>query len=189
MEVLRPPELPELAVIRPDVHGDARGFFVETFHLERYREVGIGLPFVQDNLSVSGPGILRGLHFQHPHAQGKLVRVVEGEVFDVAVDIRVGSPRFGRWFGARLTAESQRQLWIPPDFAHGFVTLGGGARFSYKCTDHYHPECDHTLRWDDPAVGIEWPLETPELSAKDRSGSTLAELEAAGLLPVYAERA
>lgn len=183
MEVYRPPELPELLLFEPTVHRDQRGFLVETFHEERYRSAGVDRAFVQDNLSRSDAGVLRGLHFQHPHGQGKLVRVVRGEVFDAAVDIRVGSPRFGRWFGVRLSEENQRQLYVPPDFAHGFVALGTGAEFCYKCTEYYHPESEHTLRWDDPAVGIEWPVEAPVLSQKDREGESLAELEARGVLP------
>jgi dTDP-4-dehydrorhamnose 3,5-epimerase len=179
-------ELPGVLIVEPRVFADARGFFKETYERNRYREAGITPEFVQDNLSRSEAGVVRGLHFQRPHGQGKLVRVTRGEVFDVAVDIRVGSPRFGRWFGVRLSAEDQRQVYIPPDFAHGFVALGGGADFCYKCTEYYHPESEHTLRWNDPEIAIAWPVEAPVLSEKDRDGESLAELEARGVLPEYA---
>lgn len=185
MEIYRPSELPELIVFEPTVHRDSRGFFVETFHEERYRAAGLDRSFVQDNLSRSEANILRGLHFQRPHGQGKLIRVTRGEVFDVAVDIRVGSPRFGCWFGIRLSESNQRQLYVPPDFAHGFAVLGPGADFFYKCTDYYHPDTEHTLCWDDPDVNIDWPVKEPVLSQKDREGESLADLKTRGVLPEY----
>ena len=145
--------LPGVLLITPKVFGDARGYFVETFARERYAEAGVDLPFVQDNLSRSPKGVLRGLHLQHPHGQGKLVQVVEGSVFDVAVDVRVGSPTFGKWAGAELSADNHCQLWVPPGFAHGFVVTSEHALFSYKCTDTYHPECELSVLWSDPAIG------------------------------------
>lgn len=182
----------DVILVEPKVHGDHRGFFVETFQVARYREAGIGvapdgspLDFVQDNMAKSSKGILRGLHLQEPHAQGKLVSCVEGEVFDVAVDVRVGSPTFGKWAGAHLDAESHRQLWVPPGFAHGYVVLSDSAIFAYKCTDLYHPETELSVRWDDPNVGVEWPMEgEPVLSDKDRSAPLLADIDEA-TLPRY----
>lgn len=169
--------LPGVLLITPKVFGDARGFFVETFAAERYAEAGIDAPFVQDNLSRSPKGVLRGLHLQHPHGQGKLVQVVEGSVFDVAVDVRVGSPHFGKWVGAELSAENHCQLWVPPGFAHGFVVTSEHALFSYKCTDTYHPECELSVLWNDPAIGIEWPIDAPVLSDKDRAAKALADVD------------
>lgn len=164
-------------IIEPRVFGDERGFFLETFQARRYAEdAGIDLPFVQDNHSRSAKGVLRGLHFQKTKPQGKLVRVVRGEVFDVAVDIRRDSPTFGRWEAVILSEENKRQFWVPPGLAHGFVVLSETADFEYKCTDYYDPSDEACLIWNDPTVGIEWPLAEPQLSAKDAQGLTLREL-------------
>jgi dTDP-4-dehydrorhamnose 3,5-epimerase len=165
--------LPGVVVIEPKVFGDSRGFFLETFSAARYEAAGVSGPFVQDNLSFSARGVLRGLHIQHPHAQGKLVSVLSGEVFDVAVDVRVGSPTFGKWVGERLSGENRRQLWLPPGFAHGFVVTSAGALFAYKCTAYYRPETELSLRWDDPRIGIEWPMSDVTVSAKDAAGALL----------------
>lgn len=158
-----------LIEIRPKVFGDDRGYFLETYSFRDYSDAGIDAVFVQDNQSKSAKGVLRGLHFQKKHVQGKLVRAVDGEVFDVAVDLRVGSPTFGKWAGVTLRASEQNQFWIPPGFAHGFLVLSVTAVFSYKCTDFYHPEDEGGLRWDDPSIGIEWPVIGMEslLSGKD----------------------
>lgn len=165
-------------IIEPKVFGDERGFFLETFQAERYKELaGIDLPFVQDNHSRSGKNVLRGLHFQKTNPQGKLVRVVCGEVFDVAVDIRKGSPTYGQWAGVILSEENKRQFWVPPGLAHGFVVLSDVADFEYKCTDYYDLADEGCLMWNDPTVGIEWPegIE-PILSIKDQNGLALGEL-------------
>lgn len=168
MKVVKRP-IEGVLLIKPQVFGDERGYFVETWQKERYEAAGINLPFVQDNHSKSTKGILRGLHFQKQHPQGKLVMVSLGEVFDVAVDIRKGSPTFGKWFGAILNQENQNQLWIPPGMAHGFVVLSDVAHFHYKCTDFYHPGDEGSIRWNDPTIGIDWPYkEEPVLSAKDQ---------------------
>lgn len=168
MEVVKTP-IEGVLLIKPQVFGDERGYFVETWQKERYEAAGINLPFVQDNHSKSTKGILRGLHFQKQHPQGKLVMVSLGEVFDVAVDIRKGSPTFDKWFGAILNQENQNQLWIPPGMAHGFVVLSDVAHFHYKCTDFYHPGDEGSIRWNDPTIGIDWPYkEEPVLSAKDQ---------------------
>ena len=167
-----------VVIIEPKVFGDERGFFLETFQAERYKVLaGINIPFVQDNHSRSGKNVLRGLHFQKTNPQGKLVRVVRGEVFDVAVDIRKGSPTYGQWAGAILSEENKRQFWVPPGLAHGFVVLSDVADFEYKCTDYYDPSDEGCLMWNDTTVGIEWPegIE-PILSAKDQSGLALGEL-------------
>jgi len=186
MKVTPTDTLPEVLIIEPVVFGDSRGFFMESWQAVRYSDNGIGGPFVQDNLSRSARGVLRGLHFQHPKAQGKLVQVLEGEVFDVAVDIRVGSPRVGRWAGVRLSGENFRQLYVPPGFAHGFCVLSDSALFTYKCTEFYHPEHEQTVRWNDPQLGVDWPLEgEPRLSAKDEAGHTLEELRTRSGLPHY----
>lgn len=166
--------LPGLLKIQPDVFGDARGFFKETWNLRRYTEAGLDRHFVQDNLSYSRRGILRGLHFQNPRPQGKLVYVLEGEVFDVAVDVRTDSPTFGQWYGATLSSENHLQLFVPEGFAHGFCVTSEFALFAYKCTDFYNPAAEFSLQWNDPAIGIEWPIEDPELSAKDREGIPLS---------------
>lgn len=176
--------LPGVLLIEPDVFGDARGFFLETWNRRRYRDAGLDQEFVQDNMSLSRKGILRGLHFQNPNPQGKLVQVLQGEVFDVAVDIRVGSPTFGRWFGALLSGENHRQLYVPDGFAHGFCVLSETALFSYKCTDFYNPGAEYSLRWDDPDLGITWPIENPILSAKDQSARYLKDFPR-DVLPVF----
>jgi len=172
-----------VVIIEPKVFGDERGFFLETFQADRYRDqAGIDLPFVQDNHSRSAKGVLRGLHFQKTKPQGKLVRVVRGEVFDVAVDIRRGSPTFGQWEGVILSEENKRQFWVPPGYAHGFVVLSDVADFEYKCTDYYDPSDEGSLAWNDPDVGITWPLDKldsdPQLSAKDMDAGSLASLRA-----------
>ncbi|WP_175907586.1 MULTISPECIES: dTDP-4-dehydrorhamnose 3,5-epimerase [Burkholderia] len=171
--------LPEVKVIEPKVFGDARGYFYESFNAREFAEqVGLGIVFVQDNHSRSSKGVLRGLHYQVRHAQGKLVRVVEGEVFDVAVDIRKRSPNFGKWVGLVLSAENHRQLWIPPGFAHGFVVLSDAAQFLYKTTDYWFPEHERCIVWDDPEIGIEWPIDAaPILAPKDAAGKRLSEAE------------
>ncbi len=163
-------------ILEPDVFGDSRGFFMETYNQRRYADCGIKLDFVQDNLSYSSRGVLRGLHYQNPHAQGKLVYVLSGEVWDVAVDIRPSSPQFGKWTAVTLSAENRRQFYIPPGFAHGFCVLSETALFSYKCTDLYHPECDGGIRWDDSDIGIVWPINEPLLSEKDRDQPLLKDV-------------
>jgi len=179
-----PTDIPEVLLLEPRVFGDQRGFFLETFQQQRYQDAGITLPFVQDNHSRSSKGVLRGLHFQLKHPQGKLVQVMRGSVFDVAVDIRIGSPFFGKWYGAVLNDENHRQLWVPPGFAHGFCVLSDLADFTYKCTDYYHPEDEGCVRWDDPAISISWPISDPLLSAKDKDGPLLADLDGCRL-PKY----
>ncbi|MGH8075537.1 MAG: dTDP-4-dehydrorhamnose 3,5-epimerase [Lysobacter sp.] len=171
-------------VIEPKVFGDERGFFMETWQRERYAEHGIGPAFVQSNLSRSARGVLRGLHFQWPNPQGKLVSVQEGEVFDVAVDIRHGSPSFGRWVGVFLSAENKRQFWIPEGFAHGFVATSEYALFSYMCTAPYDAKADANVAWDDADIGIDWPIQAPSLSSKDAVAPRLNEL-GADRLPKY----
>ncbi|ALA60718.1 dTDP-4-dehydrorhamnose 3,5-epimerase [Nitrospira moscoviensis] len=172
-----PLDIPGALVIDPDVFRDPRGVFLETYHQRRYEDAGIPGPFVQDNYSWSVRGTLRGLHFQEPHAQGKLVMVVEGAVYDVVVDVRKGSPSFGAWYGTELSAENRRQLYIPPGCAHGFCVTSEGAAFLYKCTDFYSPKDERGIRWNDPALGIAWPIEKPILSAKDQAYRTLAEMD------------
>jgi dTDP-4-dehydrorhamnose 3,5-epimerase len=179
-----PTDLPEVLLIVPDVHRDSRGFFAETYHASRYQEAGLGAPFVQDNHSRSGRGTLRGLHAQIARPQGKLVRVTQGEVFDVAVDIRRGSPSFGRYVSALLTADGFEQLWIPEGFAHGFCVISETAELQYKCTDFYDPTSELTIAWNDPDIGIRWPVERPLLSAKDRDARNLSDC-AMELLPAY----
>ncbi len=166
-----------LLIIEPKVFGDGRGFFLETYEKKRYAEAGIPGEFVQDNLSFSQQGVLRGLHFQNPDSQGKLVYVLQGEVFDVAVDIRVNSPTFGRWYGVTLSENNKRQLWIPVGFAHGFCVTGEAALFAYKCTDYYAPQSEVTIRWDDPEIGVDWPVEKPIISAKDAEGVLLSQVD------------
>lgn len=166
--------LQDVYVLEPRVFGDQRGFFMETWNAETFREAGFDLDFVQDNHSRSARGTLRGLHYQMEHTQGKLVRVAAGEVFDVVVDLRRDSPTLGQWFGISLSAENHRMLWVPPGFAHGFYVTSEYADFMYKCTDIYHPASEKTLAWDDPTIGIHWPLppgEAPGLSAKDGQGA------------------
>lgn len=178
-----PLDLPGLLLVEPDVHGDDRGFFTETWQQQRYAEAGIEGPFVQDNLSRSRRNTLRGLHFQEPNPQGKLVSVLAGSVFDVAVDVRRGSPTFGRWAGVTLSAENRHQLWVPPGFAHGFCVTSESADFFYKCTTPWSPEDERIVRFDSPEIGIDWPCDTPILSERDRDAPTLSE---APLLPVFA---
>ena len=174
----RPTAIPDVVLCVPKVFGDERGFFMETFRADEFERECAPVRFVQDNHSRSTRGILRGLHYQNPQPQGKLVRVTEGEVFDVAVDLRKDSPTFGKWVGELLSAENKHMLWVPPGFAHGFYVTSPTAEFVYKCTDYYAPENEETLAWDDPAVGVEWPLvngEPPRLSAKDAAGVSLAD--------------
>jgi len=183
---IEPTGLPGVLLIHPDVFGDQRGYFKENWNRRKFEELGLRLEFVQDNLSYSRKGILRGLHFQNPNPQGKLVQALQGEVFDVAVDIRMGSPSFGKWFGAILSAENHLQMYVPEGFAHGFVVLSETALFAYKCTDFYNPEAEHSLLWNDPAIGIEWPIrDSPMLSAKDETAHRLADCPE-DRLPVYA---
>ena len=181
-----PTILPEVLILEPRVFGDERGFFLESYNRREFNDVvGRSVDFVQDNHSRSAQGVLRGLHYQlPPHAQGKLVRVVSGRVFDVAVDVRHGSPRFGQWVGAELTAENQHQLWIPPGFAHGFLVLSDSADFLYKTTGYYAPQAERAVRWDDPMLGIRWPVPAAiqvVVSAKDAAAPSL---DAAETFPV-----
>jgi dTDP-4-dehydrorhamnose 3,5-epimerase len=171
-----PQAVPDVLLIEPDVHRDARGFFLETWHQRKYAEGGVPGPFVQDNHSRSRRGTLRGLHAQLRHPQGKLVRAVDGEVFDVAVDIRRGSPTFGRWVGDRLSGDNLFQLWIPPGFAHGFCVLSATVHLEYKCTDFYDPSDEIAIAWNDPEIAIAWPLRNPTLSAKDAAAPRLADV-------------
>ena len=171
-----PQTIPDLLLIEPDVFGDPRGFFYESWSHRKYAEAGLPHTFVQDNVSRSSQGILRGLHVQNPHTQGKLVQVLEGEVFDVAVDIRQGSPTFGQWHGVGLSGQNKLQFWVPPGFAHGFQVVSDNALFHYKCTDYYAPKAEFTLMWNDPDVGIQWPISEPLLSAKDKQGFRLNEI-------------
>jgi len=180
-----PLALPEVKLVEPAVFGDARGFFFEAFHGARYAEAGVPGPFVQDNVSLSQRGVLRGLHLQHPNAQGKLVSVLRGEVLDVAVDVRVGSPTFGRWVGELLSGDNRRQLYVPPGFAHGFAVTSGEALVTYKCTEYYYQAAELTVRWDDPDLAIPWPVASAVVSEKDRRGLPLAEAAARGVLPHY----
>jgi dTDP-4-dehydrorhamnose 3,5-epimerase len=174
-----PTSLPEVKIIEPRVFADARGFFFESFNAQEFAEaVGEPVEFVQDNHSLSAKDVLRGLHYQIEHPQGKLVRVVAGEVFDVAVDIRVGSPNFGKWAGTNLSAENKRQMWIPPGFAHGFLVLSETAEFLYKTTDYWFAQHERCLLWNDPQIGIEWPIEgEPLLAAKDAAGKRLVDAD------------
>ena len=175
--------LPGVLIIEPDVFGDIRGFFSETYHKERYRAAGMDGEFVQDNTSFSTKGTLRGLHFQYPHGQAKLVQVFMGEVFDVVVDIRKGSPTFGQWFGTTLSYENKRQLFVPEGFAHGFCVLSETALFTYKCTDFYSPSDERGIRWSDPDIGIEWPINDPLLSDKDEEYPRFKDLKPEHLPP------
>ena len=172
--------IPGPLIIEPKLFGDDRGFFMESWNANSFREAGLDLNFVQDNHSRSARGVLRGLHFQNPNPQGKLVRVVSGRVWDVAVDIRRSSPHFGKWVGVELSAANKRMFWVPEGFAHGFVSLEDNTDFLYKCTAVYDPSSDHSLLWNDPAIGIEWPLEglEPQLSDKDQQAKTLADIKA-----------
>jgi dTDP-4-dehydrorhamnose 3,5-epimerase len=179
-----PTSLPGVTVIEPRIFGDARGYFLETWNQERYAESGVPRTFVQDNASFSARGVLRGLHFQHPRGQGKLVTVLEGEVFDVAVDIRVGSPTFGQSVAVVLSGESKRQIYIPPGFAHGFCVTSEHALFMYKCSDIYSPETEGGIIWSDPDLDIEWPVEQPALSPKDEKYPRLRDIDR-NRLPLY----
>ena len=173
-----PTALPDVLLIAPRVYGDERGFFFESWNRRAFAAAGIDRDFVQDNHSRSSRGVLRGLHYQIEHPQGKLVRVTEGEVFDVAVDLRRSRPTFGRSVGFVLSAANRRMLWIPPGFAHGFVVLSEFAEFLYKATDYWHPEHERTLLWNDPALGIDWPFDgTPTIAAKDAAGVPLAQAD------------
>ena len=176
MQISRAP-IPDILIFEPKVHGDNRGYFMETWRQSWFDEKGIDLKFVQDNQSKSARGTLRGLHYQLQHPQGKLARVVAGEVFDVAVDLRRGSASFGQWYGIILSGDNKKQLWIPPGFAHGFYVMSETAELLYKCTDSYHPEDEHSLLWNDKNIGIAWPLlnAAPLLSDKDRNGKSLLE--------------
>lgn len=176
-------ELQGLIVVEPAVFADARGFFMELWNQDRYRQHGLGAEFVQDNLSSSRRGALRGLHFQNPNPQAKLLQVLQGEVFDVGVDLRRSSPTFGRWHGLVLSGENKRQLYLPAGFAHGFAVLSETAVFYYKCSGLYCPKDELTLRWDDPDIGIQWPLDNPLLSEKDSKGLRLCELPPERLFP------
>ena len=176
-------ELPGVLIVEPDRFGDDRGFFQEAWHARRYEEAGIHGDFVQDNLSLSRQGVLRGLHFQNPKGQAKLVYVLQGEVFDVAVDIRAGSPNFGRWVAMTLSAENGRQLFIPAGFAHGFCVTGETALFVYKCTDFYDHDSERTIRWDDPEIGVDWPVSRPSISDKDATAPFLSTIDQAQLPP------
>lgn len=170
-------KIADVKIIEPKVFGDERGFFLETFQKERYlKALNIDGDFVQDNHSRSAKGVLRGLHFQRQNPQGKLVRVVRGEVFDVAVDIRPGSPTFRQWVGVILSEENKTQFWIPPGLAHGFVVLSDFADFEYKCTNYYDPASEGCLLWNDPEIGIDWPIDSPLLSAKDQQGKSISQL-------------
>ena len=178
MQVI-PTAIPEVLILEPKVFGDDRGFFFESFNARTFAQVtGVKREFVQDNHSKSSRGVLRGLHYQIRQPQGKLVRVVAGEVFDVAVDVRKSSPTFGQWVGERISAENKRQLWIPEGFAHGFLVLSDYAEFLYKTTDYYAPEHERSLLWNDPAIGIQWPIQgVPILAAKDAAGLSLNDAE------------
>lgn len=177
-------EIPEVLIIEPKVFGDDRGFFVETFEVNRYRECGIDLPFVQDNHSRSSKGVLRGLHYQLNNPQGKLVRVSAGVVIDVAADIRIGSPTFGVAVAVELSDKNNCQLWVPPGFAHGFCVISESADFLYKCTDYYAPNDDYGIAWNDPDFNIDWSTKEPSLSEKDKHHPNLADA-AMGCLPKY----
>jgi dTDP-4-dehydrorhamnose 3,5-epimerase len=174
-----PTAIPDVLVLEPKIFGDARGFFFESFNARDFSEVtGLNVEFVQDNHSKSAKGVLRGLHYQIQNPQGKLVRVVQGAVFDVTVDLRKSSPTFGQWVGEILSAENHKQLWVPPGFAHGFVVLSDSAEFLYKTTDYWYPEHERSLLWNDPKVGIIWPIDfAPQLAAKDAAGKVFGEAE------------
>ena len=177
-------QIPGVVVIEPQVHGDARGFFYESYNAQMYKNAGLDLTFVQSNVSRSAHGVLRGLHYQFPNPQGKLVSVVEGEVYDVAVDIRVGSPTFGRWTAAVLSSHNKRHFWIPEGFAHGFAVLSENATFFYQCTALYDRATDAGIRWNDGRIAVDWPISQPVLSDKDRKTPFLDEI-AREKLPTY----
>lgn len=174
-----PTAIPEVLILEPKVFGDDRGFFFESFNQRDFQQItGLNVQFVQDNHSKSSKGVLRGLHYQIQHPQGKLVRVAQGAVFDVAVDLRRSSPSFGKWIGVELSAENKKQLWVPPGFAHGFVVTSDSAEFLYKTTDYWYPEYERSLLWCDPLVGIQWPLdEEPQLAIKDATATFLKDAE------------
>lgn len=179
--------IPGLVRIEPQVFTDSRGVFVETWHRVRYAECGVATAFVQDNLVVSKQGVLRGLHLQYPNSQGKLVQVLFGAVFDVMVDVRRGSPWFGQWVGYNLTGDNHHQFWVPPGFAHGYYVLSHEAVFAYKCTNVRDPSCEISIRWDDPNLAIDWPLnEVPLVSAKDQAAEWLTDIDLQRL-PIYAD--
>lgn len=180
---ITPTAIPDVLLIEPDVFGDSRGFFMETWHRQKYAEQGLDVDFVQDNHSRSSKGVLRGLHYQLEQPQGKLVRVIAGEVFDVAVDIRRGSPTFGQWVGAELSEANQHQFYIPPGFAHGFCVVSDSADFLYKCTDFYNPQYEHGILWSDPDIGIEWPGRDIKVSDKDKKNGLLKGMN--DHLPIY----
>lgn len=184
MNVL-PTDLDGVLILEPIIFGDHRGFFLETYQKQRYMEAGIDVAFVQDNMSFSMRHTLRGLHYQYPHGQAKLVQALQGKIFDVAVDIRYGSPTFGRWTGTVLTSENRRQLYIPEDYAHGFAVLSETALFMYKCSDYYAPEKEGGICWDDPELGIDWPVKSPTLSERDQGLSRLSDIDP-NRLPTYA---
>ncbi len=173
---IRETSLPGILLIEPNIFGDARGSFMEIWSAQRYAEAGIDAPFVQDNVSRSKARVLRGLHLQHPHGQGKLVQVLAGAIFDVAVDLRVDSANFGRWYGTTLSAENARQLWVPAGFGHGFCVTGDEATFVYKCTDYYAPEAEFGVVWDDPEIAVDWPVTAPIVSEKDAALPRLSEI-------------
>lgn len=179
--------LPEVFLIEPDVHSDSRGFFLESYHQQKFEQMGIRDRFVQDNHSLSVRGTLRGLHYQLRYAQAKLCRVTRGEVLDVAVDVRRGSPTFAKWVSATLSAENKRQIYIPKGFAHGFVVLSETAEFLYKCSDFYHPEDEHGILWNDPELGIDWEISNPTLSGKDQRNLPLARISE-DRLPLFKSR-
>ena len=181
MQVIKT-EIPDVLIIEPKLFGDTRGFFLESFQAERYAAAGLRRPFVQDNMSRSAQGVLRGLHLQNPRAQGKLVTVLRGRVLDVAVDVRVGSPTFGRHVSVELTEDNRRQFWVPRGFAHGFVVLSESADFFYKCDELYSPEDEISVLWNDPDLGIKWGVDAPQLSARDAAGRRLADI---ATLPKY----
>jgi dTDP-4-dehydrorhamnose 3,5-epimerase len=168
--------LPGVLILEPDVFSDERGFFLETWNRTRYESFGVQGPFVQDNISFSKKGVVRGLHFQHPHSQGKLIQVLSGEVVDVAVDVRVDSPTFGRWVSEVLSGENHRQMYVPPGFAHGYCVTSETAHFSYKCTDFYNPATESGIIWNDPDLNIDWPVKEPVLSPKDADYPRLRDL-------------
>ena len=180
-----PSNIPDVLIIEPDVFGDERGFFMETWHADKYLAQGIDASFVQDNHSRSRRGVLRGLHYQLKRPQGKLARVTSGAVYDVAVDIRRGSPTFGQWVGVELSADNQKQIYVPPGFAHGFSVLSESADFLYKCTDFYAPEDEHGIIWNDPDIGIDWPDEDFFVSEKDSKNRPFKEIMDLDILPEY----
>lgn len=178
-------KLPDILIVEPDVYEDERGYFLETWNAKKYSEQGLSQSFVQDNRSRSGSGVLRGLHYQLKHPQGKLVGVTSGKVYDVAVDIRIGSPTVGQWVGVELSDENHKQLYIPPGFAHGFFVMSKSADFVYKCTDFYAPGDEYGIIWNDPDLGIEWPSDKATVSEKDASSPSFKEMMEQGMLPEY----